>query len=161
MDVLFKVKSAQARFGEDRHSLKINAAGERVRILVVDDHDAFRQFVSSTLQERPNLEVIGEVQDGLEAVLQAETLQPDLVLLDIGLPKLNGLDAGRQIRQLAPNAQIVFLTQESSADVVQEAFALGARGYVIKVRAGKELLVAIETVLQGKLFVSNGFDGRR
>lgn len=141
--------------------MKINAAWGQVRILVVDDHEAFRQFVSSMLQERPNLEVIAEVQDGLEAVQHAEALQPDLVLLDIGLPKLSGIFAARQIRQLAPSAKIIFLTQESSADVVREAFALGARGYVIKVRAGKDLLAAIETVLQGKLFVSDGLDGIR
>jgi DNA-binding NarL/FixJ family response regulator len=141
--------------------LKINAAGGQVRILVVDDHEGFRQFVSSTLHERPNLEVIAEVQDGVQAVQQAEALQPDLILLDIGLPKLSGIFAARQIRQLAPSAKIIFLTQESSADVVREAFALGAWGYVAKVHAGKELLAAVETVLQGKRFVSDGLDGRR
>ena len=144
---------------EGGFSLKIDAAGAQVRILVVDDHEPFRQFVASTLGEQPNLQVIGQVQDGLEAVHQAEALQPDLILLDIGLPGLNGIAAARRIRGLAPNARIVFLTQESSADVVREAFSLGAWGYVVKVQAGQELLIAVESVMQGKQFISSGLDG--
>ena len=139
--------------------LKIDAAGAQVRILVVDDHEPFRRLVASTLHERPNLQVIGEVQDGLEAVHQAEALQPDLILLDIGLPGLNGIDAARRIGKHAPNTRIIFLTQESSADVVREAFGLGAWGYVAKVQAGQELLLAVESVMQGKRFISSGLDG--
>lgn len=141
-------------------SLKIDAAGAQVRILVVDDHEPFRQFVASTLHAQPDIQVIGQVQDGLEAVRQAEALQPDLILLDIGLPGLNGLDAARRIRELAPYARIIFLTQESSSDVVREAFSLGAWGYVIKVQAGQELLSAVKSVMQDKKFVSSGLDGR-
>ena len=103
--------------------------------------------------------MIGEGRDGLEAVHQAEALQPDLILLDIGLPGLNGIEAARRIGKLAPNARIIFLTQESSADVVREAFRLGAWGYVTKVQAGQELLIAVESVMQSKQFRSNGLDG--
>lgn len=95
-----------------------------------------------------------ELADGLEAVQKAEELKPDLILMDIGLPGLNGIEAGRQIRKLVPDAKIIFLTQESSEDVVQEALRLGARGYVVKTRAGSDLMPAVEAVLQGKQFVS-------
>ena len=130
-----------------------------VRILLVDDHEPFRRFVASALHDRPNLHVIGEAGDGFEAVRQAEALQPDLILLDIGLPGLNGIGAARRMGELAPNARIIFLTQESSTDMVREALSLGAWGYLIKVQAGKELLVAVEMVMQGKRFVSSGLDG--
>lgn len=103
--------------------------------------------------------MIGEGQDGLEAVHQAEALQPDLILLDVGMPGLNGIEAARRIGELVPNARIIFLTQESSADVVREAFSLGAWGYVIKVQAGQELLIAVESVMQNKQFRSSVLDG--
>ncbi len=106
------------------------------------------------------MQVICEASDGPEAVQKAEELRPDLILLDIGLPKLNGLEAARQIRKLAPEAKILFLTQETSADVVQEALSLGALGYVVKAQAGAELLAAVQAVLQGKQFVSSGLSGR-
>jgi len=127
-----------------------------VRILVVDDLEPWRRFVSSTLQEQPDMQVISGVCDGLEAVQKAQELQPDLIVLDIGLPKLNGIEAARRIRRLVPKSKILFLTQESSDDVVHEAFSLGARGYVVKVQAGSELLAAVETVLRGKQFISKG-----
>jgi DNA-binding NarL/FixJ family response regulator len=127
-----------------------------VRILVVDDLEPWRRFVSSTLQGQADLEVISGVSDGLEAVQKAEELQPDLIVLDIGLPNLNGIEAARRIRKLVPKSKILFLSQESSDDVVHEAFSLGARGYVVKIQAGSELLAAVETVLQGKQFVSKG-----
>jgi DNA-binding NarL/FixJ family response regulator len=100
------------------------------------------------------LEVVCELGDGLAAVQKAEELKPDLILLDIGLPGLNGIEAGRQIRKLVPNAKIIFLTQESSEDVVQEALRLGALGYVVKTRAGSDLMPAVESVLLGNQYVS-------
>jgi DNA-binding NarL/FixJ family response regulator len=131
-----------------------------IRILVVDDFQPFRAFVSSVFSKAPELQIICEVSDGLEAVKRAEELRPDLILLDIGLPKLNGIEAARQIRKLAPNSKILFLSQESSADVIQEALSLGAMGYVVKAHAGSELLAAVEAVLQGRQFVSNELPGR-
>jgi DNA-binding NarL/FixJ family response regulator len=126
------------------------------RVLVVEDFAPFLQVVRSTLAERPDVEVIGEVADGLEGVRKAELLEPDLVLLDIGLPKLNGIEAARQIRKLAPESKIVFLSQESSGEVVQEAFNMGAWGYVVKTRTATDLLAAVDAVLEGRQFVSVG-----
>ena len=123
-------------------------------MLVVEDFEPFRSFVCSALKQRPELEVVCELSDGLAAVQKAVELSPDLILLDIGLPGLNGIEAGRQIRNLVPNAKIIFLTQESSEDVVQEALRLGALGYVVKTQAGSNLLAAVEAVLQGKQYVS-------
>lgn len=99
---------------------------------------------------------MGEASDGLEAVHKAEVLQPDLTLLDIGLPGLNGIEAARQIRKCALNSRILFLSQEISSDIVQEALSTGAQGYVVKADAGGELLTAIEAVVQGSRFVSAG-----
>ena len=127
----------------------------RVRILMVDDFEHWRRFASSLLRRKPELQVVGEASDGLEAVQKAVELKPDLILMDIGLPTLNGFEAARQIRTLAPESRIIFLTQESSADVVQEAFSLGAWGYVVKARAESELLAAVETVLLGKKFAGS------
>ena len=120
-----------------------------LHILVVDDHQTFRTFVSSILRENPNWNAIGEVEDGPEAVQQAEALQPDLILLDIGLPGLNGKEAARRMGELAPNSRIVFLTQESSSDVVHAALDLGALGYVIKAHAARDLLIAVESGMRG------------
>ncbi len=127
-----------------------------IRILVVDDYEPWRRFVSSTLCKKRELQVICEASDGLEAVRRAEELQPDLIVLDIGLPKLNGIEAARRIRKLSPESEILFVSQESSADVVQEALSLGALGYVVKAHAGSELLGAVEAVCQGSQFVSGG-----
>jgi DNA-binding NarL/FixJ family response regulator len=130
-----------------------------VRVLVVDDYEPFRRFVCSTLGQRPHLKVIGEASDGPEAVQKAEELQPDLVVLDIGIPTLNGIEATRRIRKLSTDSKILILTQESSADVAQEVLSLGALGYVVKSRAASELLAAVEAVCQGRRFVSKGISG--
>jgi DNA-binding NarL/FixJ family response regulator len=126
-----------------------------VRILVVDDFEPWRRSASSLLREKPELQVVGEASDGLQAVQKAVELKPDLILLDIGLPSLNGIEAARQIRELVPESKIIFLTQESSAEVMQEALTVGASGYVVKTMAGSQLLTAIEAVLLGKRFVSS------
>jgi DNA-binding NarL/FixJ family response regulator len=123
------------------------------KILVVEDYERFRRFVCSLLQQRSDFQVI-EASDGLEAVQKAEALQPDLILLDIGLPNLNGLEVARQ---RALPARILFLSQESSADVVQEALSLSA-GYVHKPYAQSDLLPAIDAVLDGKRFVSTSLE---
>jgi len=127
-----------------------------IRVLVVEDFDPFRQFICSTLRKRPGLQVICEVSNGLEAVQKAEELKPDLILLDIGLPGLNGIEAARQIRQFATQSKIIFVSQESSPEVVQEALSLGAWGYIVKPRAASDLVVAVEAVLEGRRFVSSG-----
>lgn len=130
-----------------------------VRILVVDDFEPWRRFVFSMLKKKPELLVICEASDGLEAVQKAEELHPDLILLDIGLPRLNGIEAARRIRKVAPKSKILFLSQESSADVAQEALGLGALGYVIKAHAGSELLAAVDAAIHGTQFISAGLKG--
>jgi DNA-binding NarL/FixJ family response regulator len=133
-----------------------DAGVSSVRVLVVEDSVPFRRFVCSTLEKRPELQVICEVSDGLEAVQKAEELNPDLILLDIGLPGLNGIEAALRIRKLSPKSKIIFVSQESSADVVQEALSLGGWGYVVKTRAGIDLPAAVEAVLEDRQFVSSG-----
>jgi DNA-binding NarL/FixJ family response regulator len=127
-----------------------------MRVLVVEDFAPFWQVIRSTLAQRPDVQVIGEVADGLEGVHKAEVLEPDLVLLDIGLPTLNGIEAARQIRKLAPASKIIFVSQESSREVVQEALNLGAWGYVLKERAANDLIAAVDAFLEGRQFVSLG-----
>jgi CheY-like chemotaxis protein len=132
-----------------------------VRILIVDDFEPFRRFIRSTLRQKPEWQIIGEASDGLEAVQKVEELQPDLIVLDIGLPTLNGIKAARQIRKLRPECRILFLSQETSADIVQEAFSLGAVGYVVKAYAGSELLVAVKAVCSGGRFMGKGLSSPR
>jgi DNA-binding NarL/FixJ family response regulator len=102
------------------------------------------------------MQIVGEAADGLEAVQKAEELQPDLILLDLGLPRLNGIEVARRIRTLSPQSKITFVSLESSADVVQEALRLGALGYVAKAQAGSDLLTAVDAICRGGRFVSAG-----
>jgi CheY-like chemotaxis protein len=126
---------------------------------VVEDSEPFRRFFSFALQERSNLRIICQVWDGLEAVQKAEQLQPDLILLDIGLPRLNGIEAARRIRKVSPQSKILFVSQESSIDMVQEALSTGAWGYIVKSDAGRELVTAVNAILLGGRFVSSTFAG--
>ena len=126
------------------------------KILVVDDVEEFRRLVLLLLQQRAEFQVI-QASDGLEAVQKAEELQPDLILLDIGLPNLNGIEVARRVGKLVPSAKILFLSQESSPEVVREALSLGVQGYVLKLSVHSDLLPAIEAVL-GERFVSAGLE---
>jgi CheY-like chemotaxis protein len=136
--------------------LKMRNSSPVVRILVVDDYAPFRRFVHATLTSRPELQVVGEASDGLQAVQKAEELQPDLILLDIGLPTLNGIEAAHRITGLVPGATILFVSQNNDADVVAAALSNGAKGYVLKLNANGELLPAVEAVLRGEHFVGTG-----
>ena len=100
------------------------------RVLIVDDYEPWRSFVHSTVRRTPHLQVVCQESDGWEAVQKAGEFQPDLIVLDIGLPTLKGVDAAQRIRELAPQSKMLFVSQESSADVVQEAFRAGAWGYL-------------------------------
>jgi DNA-binding NarL/FixJ family response regulator len=142
------------------HLVEVSAVGRKIdipetpsyRVLVVEDFAPFRRLIRAMLATRAGLEVIGEAADGLEAVQKAADLKPDLILLDIGLPKLNGLEAARRILTLAPQARLIFLSQESSPEVVREALEL-AWGYVAKTKTATELLAAVETVMRAQRFV--------
>jgi len=127
----------------------------KVRVLIVEDYIPFQRFISAILSKKRNLQIICEVADGLEAVKKAEELKPDLILLDVGLPTLDGIAAARLIRKLAPKSKIIFVTTESSADVAQEALNSGAWGYVVKAMAGADLLAALEVVSSGRQFASS------
>ena len=130
-----------------------------IRILIADDYEGWRRQARLLLQARPEWQVIAEASDGSEAVHEAEELKPDLILLDIGLPKLNGIEAARRIRQLSPSPQIVFLSQNNDRDIVRAALSTGALGYVHKTDAQSELLPAVDAVLRGKQFVSSSLKG--
>lgn len=130
-----------------------------IRLLVVEDHDLFRGFVCSTLRSRADYQVVGEVSDGLEAVRKAVELQPDVIVLDIGLPTQSGFKTAQQIRRLCPRTRILFLSQESDAGVIEEAFRVGGHAYVVKALAARELLNAVEEVRRGGTFVTKGASG--
>jgi len=131
-----------------------------IRVLVVDDHESWRRYISVALR---NLEckLIGEAADGLEAVQAAETLKPDLIVMDVGLPTLNGIEVARRILALAPDSKILFVSGHRAWDIAEAALATGAAGYVLKSDAGLELRPAIEAVMEGKQFISAAFAGSK
>jgi DNA-binding NarL/FixJ family response regulator len=131
-----------------------------MRILFVEDFRSYRSVIASLLGKSPHLHSVFEAEDGVEAVEQAQQLKPDVILMDIGLPKLNGIEAARQIRELGLSPKIVFLTQKRDDETVKEAFRLGASGYVLKDRAKADLPVALSAVLQGRRFLSSGLSDR-
>jgi len=106
------------------------------------------------LEAHPGWEVIGEAADGLEAVDKADRLHPDVMVLDVTMPKMNGLEACRQIRQKAPGLEILFVTQHDSPQMMREALEAGARGYVVKSNAARDLLEAVEAVSQHRVFTA-------
>lgn len=124
------------------------------RVLVVDDYAPWRRFTNRTLQQVPNCEIIAEASDGFAAVQRAQEFQPDLILLDIGLPGLNGIEAARRIRTCSPQSKILIISAQRTPEIVQEAFRVGAHGYVLKSHARQDLIPALNIVLAGERFVS-------
>jgi DNA-binding NarL/FixJ family response regulator len=129
------------------------------RVLIVDDYEPWRRFMLSNLLKWPQLQVVGEACDGREAVLKSQQLQPDLILLDIGLPKMNGIETARQIRRQSPNVRILFCTENHSPDIAEAALRTGAKGYVVKSDAARDLFPAMTAVFGGGRFVSPRFAG--
>jgi DNA-binding NarL/FixJ family response regulator len=123
-----------------------------LRILIADDHEVARRGVRSLLEAHPGWEVCGEAKDGREAVECANKMKPDLVLLDIGMPSLNGLDAARQILAASPETRILILTMHDSEQVVREVLAVGARGFLLKSDAGRDLVAAVEALQHNRTF---------
>jgi DNA-binding NarL/FixJ family response regulator len=128
-----------------------------VRILVVDDLESWRRFLGVFLKEDPACQIICEASDGLEAIEKSRELQPDLILLDISLPKLNGIEVARQICKIAPSSRILFFSENRCPEVVREALRVGGRGYVVKSDAAQDLLPAMKMVMQDQRFVSSRF----
>jgi DNA-binding NarL/FixJ family response regulator len=124
-----------------------------IRILVVEDNSFWQEIIVRKLQEQDNLQVTAIVADGLEAVHNAEELQPDLMLLDIGLPRLNGIEVAKRVRKLAPAVRILFVSADSCSDIIRDALRIGALGYVHKPNVGSDLLPTIQAVLEGEQFV--------
>lgn len=128
-----------------------------IRILLVDDHPIVRQGLRTLLEGRTGWEVVGEASDGAEAVEKAKNLKPDVMVLDVTMPRMNGLEACRLLRMQAPQLEILFVTQHDSPQMMREALDAGARGYVVKSNAARDLLQAVEAVSQHRVFtVLNG-----
>ena len=158
-----KIKPEQKRFasvssgtGQARCcGMETFVGGLQTGVLVVEDNDPFSAFVCAVLDEYPQLKIVGKVQNGLDAIRQAEQLEPGLILMDIALPGLNGIAVALHIRSFLPDVKIVFLTQESSPDVVRECLQIGTCGYVLKLDAGRELSRGIDAVMAGRGFLSS------
>ena len=129
-----------------------------LRTLVVDDFEPFRRLLRGALEQRTEFQIVGEAADGLEAVNKAKELQPDLILMDIGLPTLNGVEAGRRIRGEVPQAKLLFVSMECSSGVIRETFRLGGSGYIDKLRIRFDLLPAVQAIRRGSKFVSSALD---
>jgi DNA-binding NarL/FixJ family response regulator len=129
------------------------------RLLLVDDFEPWRRYLSAALDTQPEWTVSAEAADGLEAVRKARNLDLDLILLDVGLPGISGIDAARRIVEHNPDARILFVSEHRSWEIAEAALATGARGYVLKSDAGRELPLAMQTVVSGERFVSPRLGG--
>ncbi|HEX5410838.1 MAG TPA: PAS domain S-box protein [Terriglobia bacterium] len=132
-----------------------------MRILIVDDHELVRRGVQSLLLTQPDIEVCGEAVDGQDAIEQSRQLNPDLIVMDISMPRLNGLEATREIRRILPNAGVLVLTQHDSPEMMQQALIAGARGYVVKSEISEHLVAGIQKVYRGQLFFSAAVLGHK
>jgi DNA-binding NarL/FixJ family response regulator len=126
-----------------------------LRILIADDHEVARRGIRALLESQPGWEVCGEARDGRETVELANRMKPDLVLLDIGMPNLNGLEAARQILATSPDAAILILTMHDTDQVIREVLRAGARGFVLKSDAGRDLVAAVDALQRQRTFFTN------
>jgi DNA-binding NarL/FixJ family response regulator len=128
-----------------------------IRTILVEDNEPWSEFLRLTLLGSQELLVIGECSDGPEAIGKATELQPDLILLDVGLPTLNGIEVARRIRRICPRSKILFVSENRSSDIAEEALRTGGDGYVVKSDVGRDLLHAIRAILEGKRFISSSW----
>ena len=128
-----------------------------LRILVVDDHPIVRAQICALLRAESDFSVVCDVADGNQAVAKASELQPDIVVLDITMPGMDGFEAARRIRKVAPSVEILFLSQHDSLETIRQAFRSGGRGYVVKSDAAKELVAAVRTVSEKKQYMNARF----
>lgn len=132
----------------------MRAANPVKRVLIADDHDVVRRGLRALLESETGFEVCGEAIDGREAVRKARQLTPDIAVLDISMPILNGIEAIRHIRAASPRTEVVIITMHDSEDLLRDALKAGARGYVLKSAAGRDLLAAVAALRDGKPFFS-------
>jgi len=125
-----------------------------IRILLADDHPVVRQGLKTLLEGHPGWQIVGEAADGLEALDKADRLQPDVVVLDVTMPRMNGLETCRRLRQKVPDLEILFVTQHDSPHMMREALDAGARGYVVKSNAARDLLEAVKAVSEHRTFTA-------
>ena len=125
-----------------------------ITVLLVDDFVPFRSYLRVLLKIASALEIVGEAGDGAEAIQKSEQLKPQIVLLDLSMPGMSGIEAAKEIRKVSPSSKIIFLTDERSKEVAQHALKSGAEGYVVKLYAGSELLDAITDVIDGRSYLS-------
>ena len=130
-----------------------------LRVLIVDDYEPFRQFIATKLQTNPQLRIMKEACDGAEAVQQAQELQPDLILLDIGLPTLNGIEAARRIRKVSPTSKILFVTENRSTDIAEEALSTGAEWLCRQVGCWKRTFACYRSSSSRKAVCQRRFEG--
>jgi DNA-binding NarL/FixJ family response regulator len=126
-----------------------------IRILIADDHEVVRHGLRSLVEAQPDWQVVGEAGDGRDAVEKVKKLKPDVVILDITMPELNGLEATRQILKLAPRTEVLILTMHESEQVAREVLSAGARGYLLKSDAGRDLVNAVAALCQRKPFFTS------
>ena len=153
---IFRSTPTPHHAGSANHSNRQVDSSASVSVLVVDDHERWRETVHRLLNHRPNVKIVGHAADAVRATQLAAELQPQLILLDIGMPGMSGIEAARHIFLVAPQTKIIFVTQDNNADVVEHALGTGAHGYVLKTDTGRELPNAIEAVLQNQRFLSSG-----